>query len=134
VIGSILRVNPILYPHQAEGGSTAKSGEALEEQIAYADGLATSPGFRAYKLLFMSEAPETEAHLLESSEQRGSVGEPGLPLIVSAGGGRSSTRWERVCTVSHSRATRSSACLGDRDQGRQREFTMRNGCGRVVAA
>ncbi len=57
---------------------------ALKERVNFAGGGVSSSNFDDYQLLNMSEAPEVEVHIVESTDEQGGIGEPGLPPIAPA--------------------------------------------------
>ncbi len=62
------------------GGLTA----ALYGEVTLKDGQVVQSNFHDYEMVRMSEAPEIDVHLVESREEPGGVGEPGLPPIAPA--------------------------------------------------
>jgi isoquinoline 1-oxidoreductase beta subunit len=70
---------------QVEGGIVQGLSAALREQVRIADGGAADTNFDSYRLLRISDAPESiETVIIESGETMGGVGEPPLPPIAPA--------------------------------------------------
>ncbi len=77
-------VNPTIIKAQMTGGITMGLSAALKERVNFAGGGVSSSNFDDYQLLNMSEAPEVEVHIVESTDEQGGIGEPGLPPIAPA--------------------------------------------------
>ena len=70
---------------QIEGGIVQGLSAAMGEAVDIADGQAQNRNYDSYRILRMSDAPETiEAVIIESGEPMGGVGEPPLPPIAPA--------------------------------------------------
>jgi isoquinoline 1-oxidoreductase beta subunit len=70
---------------QIEGGVIQGLSTALGEKIVIADGRVQNANFDGYKVLRVDEAPPViEAHVIESGERMGGVGEPPVPPITPA--------------------------------------------------
>jgi isoquinoline 1-oxidoreductase beta subunit len=70
---------------QIEGGVIQGLSTALGEKIVIADGRVQNANFDSYKVLRVDEAPPViEAHVIESGERMGGVGEPPVPPITPA--------------------------------------------------
>jgi isoquinoline 1-oxidoreductase beta subunit len=70
---------------QIEGGVIQGLSTALGEKIVIADGRVQNVNFDSYKVLRVDEAPPViEAHVIESGERMGGVGEPPVPPITPA--------------------------------------------------
>jgi isoquinoline 1-oxidoreductase beta subunit len=69
---------------QVEGGVIQGLSAALGEAIRIDQGRCTNPNFDTYEVLRMDEHPAVEAHVIESGEALGGVGEPPLPPTAPA--------------------------------------------------
>jgi isoquinoline 1-oxidoreductase beta subunit len=69
---------------QVEGGVMHGLSAALGEAVRIQDGRAANTDFDTYPILRMDAAPVVEAHLVESTEAMGGVGEPPLPPVAPA--------------------------------------------------
>ncbi len=69
---------------QVEGAAMQGVSAALAEAVTLEDGRVAETNFDRYRVLTLAEAPEVEAHLLESGEAPGGVGEPALPPVAPA--------------------------------------------------
>ncbi len=78
-------VNPDTIRAQIEGAVTMGLSAALKEKVEFAGGGVRSANFGDYRLLRMSEAPDSiEVHIIEGDGKIGGIGEPGLPPIAPA--------------------------------------------------
>jgi isoquinoline 1-oxidoreductase beta subunit len=66
------------------GALTMGLSMTLVEGLSFKDGAAQESNFHQQNLLRMAQAPVVEAHIVESSEPPGGVGEPGLPPLPGA--------------------------------------------------
>jgi isoquinoline 1-oxidoreductase beta subunit len=70
---------------QIEGGVIQGLSTALGEKIVIAEGRVQNANFDNYRVLRVDEAPPViEAHVIESGERMGGVGEPPVPPITPA--------------------------------------------------
>ena len=70
---------------QIEGGVIQGLSTAMGEKIIVANGRAQNTNFDGYPVLRTDEAPtRIEAHVIESGERMGGVGEPPVPPITPA--------------------------------------------------
>jgi isoquinoline 1-oxidoreductase beta subunit len=70
---------------QIEGATMQGVSAALAEAITLVEVRVVETNFDRYRELTLAEAPRVEAHLLESGEAPGGVGEPALPPVAPAG-------------------------------------------------
>ena len=77
-------VNPAIITAQMKSGIIMGLSAALRERVDFAKGGVASTNFDNYELLRMNEIPEIEVHIVQSKEERGGIGEPGLPPIAPA--------------------------------------------------
>jgi len=77
-------VNPDPLIAQIEGAVTMAVSTALKEEVKFANGGVESANFEDYDVIRMSEAPEVEVHIVESTERIGGIGEPGVPPAAPA--------------------------------------------------
>ena len=77
-------VNPNTVEAQMEGGIVFGLSAALHGAITLKAGRVEQSNFHDYPVLRISEAPEIEVHLVQSQENPGGVGEPGVPPIAPA--------------------------------------------------
>ena len=77
-------VNPDQVRAQMEGGMIWGLSAALRGQITLAGGRVQQSNFHDYPLVRINEAPALEVHLVESAEEPGGVGEPGVPPLTPA--------------------------------------------------
>lgn len=77
-------VNPDTVVAQMEGGALMGLSAAMRERIVFSRGAVKSSNFSDYPLLTMSQSPEIEVHIIKSNENRGGIGEPGLPPVAPA--------------------------------------------------
>jgi isoquinoline 1-oxidoreductase beta subunit len=77
-------VNPESVRSQAEGAIIYGLSAALKNEITIKNGAVEQTNFDAYDPLRINEAPLIEVHLIESDEDPGGMGEPGLPPIAPA--------------------------------------------------
>ncbi len=72
-------VNPLGAANQAEGGVIDGVGHAMYGDFSFNDGMPSARNFDQYRLIRNNEAPEVEAHFVESNEDPTGLGEPTLP-------------------------------------------------------
>lgn len=77
-------VNPDIVTMQMESGVIFGLTAALKGDITLKDGAVQQSGFGDYSLLRLNESPKIEVHLVNSSEEPGGVGEPGVPPAAPA--------------------------------------------------
>ena len=81
-------VNPLVVKQQIEGGLLFGLSAALKEQVSFSGGGVTTTGFSDYPILTMSETPEVEVHVVDSSNEPTGVGEvgtaPAAPSVANA--------------------------------------------------
>ncbi len=77
-------IHPGIVEAQLSGAALAGLAAALGEEITIAAGRVQQSNFGDYRLLRINQAPRVEVHLVESHEEPGAVGEPGLPAIAPA--------------------------------------------------
>jgi hypothetical protein len=53
-------------------------------EITVVDGKIEQENFDTYKMLLLSQMPQTEVHIIESGEKLGGIGEVGTPPIAPA--------------------------------------------------
>jgi isoquinoline 1-oxidoreductase beta subunit len=77
-------VNPDTVKAQMESGITFGLSAALYGAITLKNGRVEQGNFDAYPLVRMNAMPPVEVHIIESREDPGGVGEPGVPPIAPA--------------------------------------------------
>jgi CO/xanthine dehydrogenase Mo-binding subunit len=77
-------IHPGIVEGQLVGAAMAGLGAALYGKVVLEEGRVVSSNFNDYPLLRMSEAPEIDVHVVDSTEEPGGVGEPGLPPTAPA--------------------------------------------------
>jgi isoquinoline 1-oxidoreductase subunit beta len=77
-------VNPDTIRAQMEGGAIFGLTAALYGEISFEKGRVKQRNFHDYPMVRINEAPEVEAHIVESTERMGGVGEPGVPPVAPA--------------------------------------------------
>jgi isoquinoline 1-oxidoreductase beta subunit len=77
-------VNPDTIKAQMESGIIFGLSAALYGAITFKNGRVEQGNFDSYPLVRMSAAPKIEVHIIDSNEEPGGVGEPGLPPIAPA--------------------------------------------------
>lgn len=77
-------VNPAIIVAQMKGAILMGLSAALREKVEFAKGGVASTNFDNYELLRMKDIPEIEVHIVQSKEEMGGIGEPGLPPIAPA--------------------------------------------------
>jgi isoquinoline 1-oxidoreductase beta subunit len=69
---------------QIEGAVTQGVSAAMGEAVRIGAGRAANASLAGYPILRLAEAPQVEAHLVESTEAMGGAGEPPLPPVAPA--------------------------------------------------
>ena len=69
---------------QVMGALTMGLSSMMREKISIQDGAAVQANFHEYELLKLADAPEVTVVIVDSYEDLGGVGEPGLPPILGA--------------------------------------------------
>jgi len=77
-------VNPDIVKAQMEGAICFALSAVLYGQIELKDGKVTSSNYHDYPLLRINETPQIEVFLVDSNEEMGGVGEPGVPPVAAA--------------------------------------------------
>lgn len=77
-------IHPGIVEQQMVGGVVAGLTAALYGEITLADGRVEQGNFNDYPMLRMRAMPEVDVHVVESREEPGGVGEPGVPPIAPA--------------------------------------------------
>lgn len=77
-------VNPDGIAAQMEGGIVFGLSAALHGEITLKDGRVEQSNFHNYPVLRMNEMPQVEVHIVESRENPGGIGEPGVPPVAPA--------------------------------------------------
>ncbi len=77
-------VHPGIVEAQLAGAVIGGLSAALYGKITLEGGRVVEGNFDRYRMVRMPEAPEIEVHLIDSREEPGGVGEPGLPPIAPA--------------------------------------------------
>lgn len=77
-------VNPDIVRAQMEGAINFALSAVLYGEIEIKDGQVTNSNFHDYPLLRIHEAPKIEVHLVDSTDEMGGVGEPGVPPVAAA--------------------------------------------------
>jgi isoquinoline 1-oxidoreductase beta subunit len=79
-------VNPDTVKAQLEGAAVFALTAALYGEISLEEGRVRQSNFHDYPMLRIDECPEIEAHIVESTEKQGGIGEPGVPSVAPAVG------------------------------------------------
>ncbi len=74
-----IAVNPDLIKAQMEGGIGYGLGAVMRNQITMTDGIVDQANFPDYEPLRITDMPEIDVHIVESTEAPTGVGEPGTP-------------------------------------------------------
>ncbi|HWP59846.1 MAG TPA: xanthine dehydrogenase family protein molybdopterin-binding subunit [Candidatus Acidoferrales bacterium] len=77
-------VNPDQVEAQMEGGIVYGLTAALYGEITIENGRVKQSNFHDYPMLRINEMPVVEVHIVQSNENPGGVGEPGVPPIAPA--------------------------------------------------
>jgi isoquinoline 1-oxidoreductase beta subunit len=84
VIDCGIAVNPDQVRAQMEGGAVYALTAALYGQITVDRGRVQQSNFHDYPMMRINEMPVVEAHILDSGEAAGGLGEPGVPPVAPA--------------------------------------------------
>jgi len=79
-----IAVNPDAVRAQMEGGAVYALTAALYGKITLDKGRVQQSNFHDYPMLRINEMPVVEAHILDSGEAAGGLGEPGVPSVAPA--------------------------------------------------
>jgi isoquinoline 1-oxidoreductase beta subunit len=79
-----IAVNPDQIKAQIEGGVVYALTATLYGRITIDRGRVAQSNFHDYPMLRINEMPVVEAHILESNQAPGGLGEPGVPTIAPA--------------------------------------------------
>lgn len=77
-------VNPDHVKAQTEGNIIMGLSAAIKGGITFTNGVCDQSNFHQYNVMRINEAPKMEIHIIDSGENPGGVGEPGLPPIAPA--------------------------------------------------
>jgi isoquinoline 1-oxidoreductase subunit beta len=77
-------VNPDHVKAQTEGNIVMGITAAIKGGITFTNGQCDQSNFHNYNVMRLNEAPQMEIHIIDSGENPGGVGEPGLPPIAPA--------------------------------------------------
>ena len=77
-------VNPGPLKAQMEGAIIMGLSTALKEEVKFEKGGVATANYEDYDLIRMSEVPEIQVHIIDSSEKIGGIGEPGVPPAAPA--------------------------------------------------
>lgn len=77
-------VNPDIVRAQMEGAVCFALSAVLYGEIRIEDGRVKNSNFHDYPLLRIHETPKIEVHLVDSTDEMGGVGEPGVPTVAAA--------------------------------------------------
>ena len=79
-----ITVNPESVRSQAEGAMIFGLSAALKNQITIRNGAVEQTNFDGYDPIRINEAPPIEVHIVNSKEDCGGMGEPGVPPLAPA--------------------------------------------------
>jgi isoquinoline 1-oxidoreductase subunit beta len=77
-------VNPDIVRTQIEGAIIMSLSATLKEKVVFSNGGVQSENFNDYKIFTMSDVPEIEVHIVDSTDKMGGIGEPGVPPAAPA--------------------------------------------------
>jgi isoquinoline 1-oxidoreductase beta subunit len=77
-------VNPDPLEAQIQGAVALGVSTTLFEEVQFANGGVASANFDDYRILRMSENPEVNVHIVESNDDIGGIGEPGIMPLAPA--------------------------------------------------
>jgi isoquinoline 1-oxidoreductase subunit beta len=77
-------INPEIVRQQIEGGIVFGMSQALGNAVRYADDEPLVSNFHELGLPILSDIPEIEIELIDSSEEPGGVGEIAVPPVAPA--------------------------------------------------
>ena len=77
-------VNPDGIRAQVEGAAIYGLSAAMHDAITIKGGAVEQTNFHQYKMPKIGDAPKTEIHIVNSSEEPTGIGEPGLPVVAAS--------------------------------------------------
>jgi len=77
-------VNPNALEAQIEGAVVLALSTTLREEVKFAKGGVASKNFGDYNIIRMSEVPDIRVHIVNSTDEMGGIGEPGVPPLAPA--------------------------------------------------
>ena len=77
-------VNPDHVKAQTEGNIVMGITAAIKGGITFTNGVCDQSNYHNYNVMRLNEAPKMEIHIIDSGENPGGVGEPGLPPVAPA--------------------------------------------------
>jgi isoquinoline 1-oxidoreductase beta subunit len=77
-------INPNHAEQQVQGAAMDGLGQALAQEITFANGRAEQANFNTYQLLRMRQAPPVEVHWRKTAFAPTGIGEPALPPVIPA--------------------------------------------------
>jgi len=77
-------VNPDPLEAQIQGAVALGVSTTLFEEVQFANGGVASANFDDYRIIRMSENPEVNVHIVESNDDIGGIGEPGIMPLAPA--------------------------------------------------
>jgi CO/xanthine dehydrogenase Mo-binding subunit len=77
-------VNPDIVKSQVQGGTVFGLSIAMREEITIEDGHVVQSNFDDYRIMKMKESPLVEVHVMQSDQESGGAGEPGVPPAAPA--------------------------------------------------
>ncbi len=75
-------VNPDVIRAQVEGGAGFGLGAAMRNKITLSNGVVEQANFDGYEPIRISDMPDVEVHIVNSSEAPTGIGEPGVPPVA----------------------------------------------------
>ncbi len=85
-VGAAIDCGTAIHPkgakYQVSGAATMGLSAALHEGLSFQDGAVTQTNFHDYPLARLKQAPRVKVAIVNSGEEMGGVGEPGLPPIA----------------------------------------------------
>lgn len=72
-------VNPMGAMNQIQGGVVDGIGHSMYSALTFKDGAPEQANFHQYRMIRMNEAPQVEAHFVNTDESPSGLGEPTLP-------------------------------------------------------
>jgi isoquinoline 1-oxidoreductase subunit beta len=77
-------VNPTTIVEQIKGAHIMGLSTTLKEKVQFEKGGVKTNNFDDYKIMKISEIPEMEVHIVNSTEKLGGIGEPGTTTVAPA--------------------------------------------------
>ena len=77
-------VNPDPLEAQIQGAVVLGVSTALYEEVQFANGGVASENFGDYRIATMSDSPHVNVHIVDSDEEIGGIGEPGIMPLAPA--------------------------------------------------